>query len=327
MPRSTDVPAISRLLETPAGRPLAATSVIMLLVLGAAVLGLLLDPRVITGAPAWLKPAKFAISIAIYSFTLLWLLSFVRGHDRLVRIVAWGTAATLLLEEAIIVGQVVRGTASHFNATTAFDSALFSIMGLTIVGTWVMGMLAAGLLLRQRLDDAAFAWSLRLGLVVALVGMAVAILMTSANPGQSRAAADRAQRGLPPTSGAHSVGLPSGDGGAGLPVLGWSTEGGDLRAPHFFGIHAINVLPLLGWALSRRRQLTSGQRVGLVWTAGLGYLGVVLLLTWQALRGQSLIAPDGTTLAVAGALVAGVVLAALVITSRPRQAIAASRVS
>jgi hypothetical protein len=28
--------------------------------------GLLLDPRVITGAPAWLKPIKFAISISIY---------------------------------------------------------------------------------------------------------------------------------------------------------------------------------------------------------------------------------------------------------------------
>ena len=67
--------------------------------------------------------------------------------------------------------------------------------------------------------------------------------------------------------------------------------------------------------------------MGLVWTVGLGYLGVVLLLTWQALRGQSLIAPDPSTLAVGAALIVGVVLAALVIMSRPRQAIAASRVS
>jgi hypothetical protein len=321
------MPSLRRLLDTPAGRPLATTGVVMLLVLGVAVLGLLLDPRVITGAPAWLKPAKFAISIAIYTFTLLWLLSFVRGHDRLVRLVAWATAVTLLIEEAIIVGQVVRGTASHFNATTALDSALFGIMGATIVLTWVMGMLAAFLLLRQRLDDAAFAWSLRLGLLVSLVGMAVAILMTGANPAQSQAAVDRTQRGLAATSGAHSIGVPSGDGGAGQPLLGWSTEGGDLRVAHFVGIHAINVLPLVGWALSRRRGLSSGRRVALVWTAGLGYLGVVLLLTWQALRGQSLIAPDVSTLALGAALLVGVVLAGLVLVGRPRQAIAVSRVS
>jgi len=32
--------------------------------------GLLLDERVITGAPAWLKPCKFAFSTSVYSFTL-----------------------------------------------------------------------------------------------------------------------------------------------------------------------------------------------------------------------------------------------------------------
>jgi len=37
----------------------------MMFVLVVALIGLLLDPRVITGAPAWLKPMKFAISISI----------------------------------------------------------------------------------------------------------------------------------------------------------------------------------------------------------------------------------------------------------------------
>ena len=43
-------------------RPLAFVGVTMLLVLAVSLAGLLLDPRVITGAPAWLKPMKFAIS-------------------------------------------------------------------------------------------------------------------------------------------------------------------------------------------------------------------------------------------------------------------------
>ncbi len=50
-------------------------------------------------------------------------------------------------------------------------------------------------------------------------------------------------------------------------------------------------------------------RLGLVWTAGLGYLGLVILLTWQALRGQSILAPDGQTLAAFAALSGAVLLA------------------
>jgi hypothetical protein len=34
----------------------------------------------------------------------------------------------------------------------------------------------------------------------------------------------------------------------------------------------------------------------LVWTAGLAYLGLVGVLTWQALRGQPVISPDARML-------------------------------
>ena len=74
----------------------------MLLTLAATMAGLLLDPSGITGAPAWLKPAKFAVSISIYCFTLLWLLSFVRGRPRLVLLVAWARAVTLGMEMVVI---------------------------------------------------------------------------------------------------------------------------------------------------------------------------------------------------------------------------------
>jgi uncharacterized BrkB/YihY/UPF0761 family membrane protein len=57
--------------------PLAALVLAMVALIGVALVGLVLDPRVITGAPAWMKPLKFAISVAVYGATLLWMLTFV----------------------------------------------------------------------------------------------------------------------------------------------------------------------------------------------------------------------------------------------------------
>src|SRR5262249_7372184 len=61
-------------------RPLTILGGAMLLLLVATLAGLLLDRRVITGAPAWLKPVKFALSTSIYSFTFVWLLGFVENR-------------------------------------------------------------------------------------------------------------------------------------------------------------------------------------------------------------------------------------------------------
>src|ERR1700758_3673963 len=82
--------------------PLTATGLTMLPALAMAVLGLLLDPRIITGAPAWLKPAKFALSIAIYVFTLAWIFGKIPEWVKTRRMVGWVTAIVMLLELAII---------------------------------------------------------------------------------------------------------------------------------------------------------------------------------------------------------------------------------
>ena len=291
-------------------KPLTVYGLVMLLTLAATLAGLALDPRVISGQPAWLKPAKFALSSAMYTFTLAWLLGFIQGHRRLVGLVSWVVALGFTLEMVVIIGQVIRGTTSHFNLSTPLDGALFSLMGSMIVVIWVMTLLAAVLLLRQRLPDPALAWALRLGLVVVLVGSAEGFIMTSLPSPSQRAALQAGQR--PATFGAHSVGVD--DGGRGMPVTGWSLEGGDLRIGHFVGLHAMQVLPLVGWWLDRRfRRLGQGHRTALVITAGLGYLGLVGLLTWQALRGQPLVYPDTLTVAALAALVAGVALAAAAI--------------
>src|SRR5262245_4958327 len=159
--------------------PLTLLGVVMVGTLLAALVGLVVDHQVITGAPAWLKPTKFAISVTIYCFTFVYLLQFVQGRKRLVSFVANATAFALLVEMVIIVGQVIRGTTSHFNYSSPLDAALFMTMAGFITLVWVMALILGVLLLLQRIPDPVWAWSLRLSVLSALVGMGVAFLMTS----------------------------------------------------------------------------------------------------------------------------------------------------
>ncbi len=308
--------ALRRALATDAPLTLVGLGALALLVV--ALVGLVADPTVITGAPAWLKPLKFALSIAVYSGTLLWLLGQVQGHPRLVRLVSLGTATGFVAEMVVIVTQVVRGTTSHFNVATLLDAFLFDRMRDFIVLVFLMALLAAALLLRQRLPEPVMAVALRFGLGIALLGMLVAVLMTV--PLLVTRAAFTAGR-----FGAHTVGAV--DGGPSLPIVGWSTVGGDLRVAHFVGLHALQLLPLLGWALTRERcaWLGRGGRLALLRTAGLAYLSLVIALTWQALRGQSIVAPDGLTLAVGGAIGAVVATVTLAVVMRARRVAALPR--
>jgi hypothetical protein len=256
----------------------------------------MVDGRLVTGAPVWYKPLKFALSLTINSFTLLWLLQFVQGRNRWVAIAANTVAIASLIELAIITGQALRGVGSHFNVATPLDGILFGMMGLFVNFLWAGMLIVAVLLMRQRFQQPVFAWALRLGMVITLTSSIITGYMMTSAPGIQ----DETGRTI--YAGSHSVGVQ--DGGEGLPFLGWSTEGGDLRPPHFFGLHAIQVLALLGGvlALGRWPQLRNGHLVALIWSAAVGYGGFVVLATWQALRGEPLIYPSTLTLGVLAAL-------------------------
>ena len=86
----------------------------------------------------------------------------------------------------------------------------------------------------------------------------------------------------------HTVGLP--DGGAGLPFLNWSIEGGDLRVAHFLGLHALQALPLFGLALDRWYSRWSSRRRALAAVAfAVAYLGLVVAAFQQATAGHPLL--------------------------------------
>ncbi len=230
-----------------------------------AVAGLLLDHRLVTGAPVWLKPLKFALSITAYAWTLGWLLADLPGPaQRSVRRLSAGVALSMAVEQAVIFVQAGRGTTSHYNVATALDGLLFGLMGIFIALNTALTVWALYLVWRHRPHGpASYVWGVRWGLLVFIAGSLVGGAMIHL--------------------GQHTVGAP--DGGPGLPGLGWSTRAGDLRAAHFLGMHALQALPLLGWALSRR---VPRRAVGLVGAGALAYAALVAgLLAW-ALHGRPL---------------------------------------
>lgn len=269
--------------------------------------GLFIDPRLILEKPAWAKTFKFSVSFMFYTPTLLWMLSLVPTRRRLAYWVGTVIGGTLLAELVIVVIQAVRGEAMHFNVSTPFNDALWTAMSGGIMVFYLFFLVAVIVLWQQFMENPVLKWAVRLGLVLTVIGFGEGFLMTGPNAAQAEALASGQTLDL---IGAHTVGSASvtPDSGPGLPLLGWSTQHGDLRIGHFIGIHALQAIPLLGYFLTRRREawLKNGHRVALVWMGAGSYLGLIALVTWQALRGQSIIAPDALTLGVAALLVAAV---------------------
>lgn len=259
-----------------------------------------------------MKPLKFSISIAVYGITWAWLISLLGVGARLARRVSLVLAAVLFVEQALIVMQVVRGRGSHFNVMTPFDSTVFVVMGMSIAVLWTGTLVLTVLVLRTAFADRATRWALRIGAVISLAGIATGALMTSPTSAQLDSMRDGTFKGV---VGAHTVGME--DGGPVMPVTGWSTTGGDLRVPHFVGMHALQLLPLLVLlmaVLAARVPVLAREtvRTRLVVVAGVGYGALFGLVLWQAERGQPLLEPDALTLTAAAVIVVAVVVGAVV---------------
>src|ERR1700728_999354 len=93
--------------------------------------GLVVDRRVITGAPAWLKPAEFALSTMIAAWSFAFCIASTRIWPKVTRALDIALAAGLAIEIALIDMQAARGTTSHFNVSTSLDSAVWEVMGVS----------------------------------------------------------------------------------------------------------------------------------------------------------------------------------------------------
>lgn len=240
----------------------------VLLLLATAV-GYFTDDRIVMGANTWLKPMKFMFSIAVYLWTIAWFSRYISRPRWAIRTISIVIAVALLIESSCILLQAARATTSHYNVSTDFDAAIFRTMGIMIAIDMLMSLVILFRFIKPVVRLApAYLWGIRAGLLVFLAGGAIGGVMIA--------------------NGAHTVGGP--DGGPGLPFLGWSAVAGDLRIAHGLALHALQILPLWGYALSRWSRLSSNAvRLPIFAAGALAYAGAVYLVYARAMGGLPLI--------------------------------------
>lgn len=188
------------------------------------------DSSEVLGINRWIKPMKFFISIAIFVWTVAIYLNFLKDYKKSERFISRGMIFVFFVEMFIIVMQAMRGTTSHFNIATPLDGMLFSIMGLAIVFNTILAAYLLYLYFKAEIDlPKSIVWGMRLGLILFL--------------------AASFEGGYMSTQLGHAVG--TADGGAGLPIVNWSTKGGDLRVAHFIGMHAFQAVPFFAYTLEK----------------------------------------------------------------------------
>lgn len=292
-------------------RPLLVLAAVLAVAVVPVAIAAIVDDRQLLGVGVWEKPLKFLLSFVIYAVTWSWII----GQFTRWRRAAWwaGTVVlvTSVVELVIIVGFASVGLRSHFMVDTPLATTAWSIMASAIVTLWLATLLAGIALWRNPGADPARTTALRAGVVISLIGMGLAFLMTGPTPEQLS--------DFQGVAGAHAVG--TADGGPGIPLLGWSTVAGDLRVPHFIGMHALQAIPLLALGLellARRVGVLRAARVrrGLVLTGAGAWLAATALVTVQALRGQSIAQPDALTLAAGAAIALAALVAALAVLRR-----------
>lgn len=203
-----------------------------------------IDPRLLNAAGVWVKPSKFFASLGLHIATLAWGLSLLPKAPR------WIAPAFISLacfEMAYMVFRAARGEASHFNSASSVAVIFYGLMGVAAVGMMII-TLHAGWLIPRRGHPRDLAFATGLGFILA------AVLTTLV-------------AGYLSSQSSHWIGGDQSDA-TGLPVFGWSTTGGDLRASHFVALHMMQAVPLAGWIGGKRLAIIAGF-LGTILTAAL----------------------------------------------------------
>ncbi len=222
------------------------------------------NTETILGINSMIKPLKFALSTWIYAWTMAYLLFYVNNQ---IRVKWYSILATfvMLYENAVITIQALRGKLSHFNQTELLGGILYAIMGVLIVWLTTATLIISLIFIFQKTNiiSKPFALSIKIGLLLFVIFSFMGGYMSVIN--------------------SHNVGGKIGE--AGLTFLNWSTLFGDLRVAHFFGIHSLQVIPILGFFVSTNIKNESKASL-MIWLGSIIYLGFVCFTLMQAINGM-----------------------------------------
>jgi hypothetical protein len=226
----------------------------------------MIDNRTLGEINVWIKPLKFLVSTGLFLATLGFFMpmtseAFRRSASG--RFVVWGSIATTLLELVYIIWRASRGEASHFNISTPLAGALYVLMGIDAITLAATGpILAWGIAQNDAKHiNPTYRLAVVLGLILTFALGATSGVILSVDLG-------------------HFVGAaPAND--LTLPLVGWSRKVGDLRVPHFMGLHAQQVLAIAGFLVAG---LYRGRAVVIGFACW--YSIVVIGLFLQALSGH-----------------------------------------
>lgn len=228
------------------------------------------DERTFNGISVWAKPFKFSLSLAVYFATLAWFVPLLPNgymESRKGRWLTWIPIACAVFEIAYITVQAGRAEASHFNNTSLFYSVMYGFMGSGAVALVSICLWMGVVVLKCRGTANPYALAVGIGLLLTFVlGGGFGGYLG----GQT----------------SHWVGGTQSDAN-GMWLMKWSRDGGDLRVAHFFGMHAMQVLPLLAALLPVR----TPRRVAVACVVGASvvYTGVCVYTFVQALNGTPVV--------------------------------------
>ncbi|MEM7000748.1 MAG: hypothetical protein AAF529_08175 [Pseudomonadota bacterium] len=230
-----------------------------------------LDDRTLNGVSVWSKPFKFSLSLVAYFGTLTWFVRFLTPQTLQSvsgRALVWIPVVMAGFEMAYMTTMAAMAQPSHFNVSTPFHALMYSLMGFGAVSiVLVLGWMAA-LIARQN--------GVSNPLVLAVVlGLGLTLLLGGGFGGYLGGA------------GSHWVQAPATDVD-GLALFNWSREGGDLRVAHFFGMHAMQALPIFALLLPVR--WPQHMKIAMVIGFAAAYSAFTTVTFVQAVQGQPFMA-------------------------------------
>ena len=197
------------------------------------------------------KPATFGVSFGLTLITMTWVSSYLRIGQRARTALLTVFIAASVVETLLISIQTWRGVPSHFNVETIGDAIVAQVLaagGMALVIIVVVLTLAS--FRPQPATPAGMRLAIRAGFVILVGAMATGGLMIA--------------------KGMRLV-------FAGNPQAAYLT-GGSLKPAHAVAMHAILVLPLLAWMLSRT-PLSERRQVWVVSLAAAGYALAAVVVT------------------------------------------------